>query len=123
MRFWVVSRLEFTERSVCSAVIAAVLVSKLDIDLSLDSTMNGFWGTYRIRTGTTGRHHAFGPGMHGRPIRRVVPYLTNESYLKLNNGHANCAERAKFCPRGPALSPECRNVQWAGATSRRATGR
>src|SRR5215468_7770867 len=72
MRFWVVSRLEFTERSVCSAVIAAVLVSKLDIDLSLDSTMNGFSGTYRICTGTTARHHAFGPGMRGRPIRRLV---------------------------------------------------
>src|SRR5215468_10870543 len=114
MRFWVVSRLEFTERSVCSAVIAAVLVSKLDIDLSLDSTMNGFWGTYRICTGTTGRRHAFGPGMHGRPIRRVVPYLTNESYLKLNNGHA-IAPSSEICARGRALPAGFRNVQGGAA--------
>jgi hypothetical protein len=45
-------------------------VSKLDIELSLDSAMNGFSGTYRVRTGTTERHHAFGPELCGHPIRR-----------------------------------------------------
>ena len=74
IRFWVVSKLALTLRRVCSAVIAAVFVSKLDIDHVPWFESEDFLGTYRVCTGTTERRHAFGPGARA----------TNPSYYPLS---------------------------------------
>src|SRR5215510_10384830 len=54
---------ELTDRRVCSAVIAAEFVSKLEaiFDVPLKVELSFCLGTYRTFTGTAERHHAFGP--------------------------------------------------------------